>query len=136
MSTFLVSMALGAVVAHTETAPVSSYAELRTERGHLSAHVAAIGGAPRIGLGLVANPSRFSFGLDVIYAANDEVVGTSLRYGLHTGVKLTDRYSLELRHESNCRTICADGTLLDFIPHGPENKQNAGYTGLVINYRF
>ena len=128
--------ALGAVIAHTPGTPASAYVEIRAERGHLSAHAAVLGDAPRVGVGLVARSGRVSFGVDVVYASPDAVVGTPLRYGLRAAVRVYGAYAIELRHESNCRYVCQDGGALSFAPHGPDNRANAGYTGLVISKRF
>ena len=92
---------------------------------------------PRVGAELYQTwlSGRLTTGLGVTLASRDSIVATPLRYQLRLGVTLKHGYSLELVHESNCKSAC-DNSLLRWIPRGPKDKANLGYTFITLRKRF
>ncbi|KKK54916.1 hypothetical protein LCGC14_3079850, partial [marine sediment metagenome] len=99
--------------------------------GYLGSTVGDVQSAvsPRFGAELYQTwlSGRLITGLGVTLASPDSIVATPLRYQLRFGIILSRGLSLELIHESNCSSRC-DTSLLRWIPRGPKDKANLGYT--------
>jgi hypothetical protein len=75
---------------------------------------------------------RLITGLGVVIARPDQIVGTSMRYQIRFGWRLTPGWSLELVHESNCRAVCDNSLMRWAIPSRAEDGHNRGYNFLVL----
>ena len=80
---------------------------------------------------------NWEFGLGVENSDTDtSVIGTEWKYQLRIGYLITEHWSVQLLHKSNCSSVCEQVPLMDIFPHGPDDKPNHGYNYLSASFRF
>jgi hypothetical protein len=123
------SVAMGGDIGHDTG---KGYAEMRLSGLHWSAYVATdstIGGDATVG-------TRVRFGVGVEYADSKRLplVRSGLAYALRLEGRLSDKWSIGIKHRSNCSDICRG--VLKPLALGREDKPNAGYNFLYLRRSF
>lgn len=119
-------------------APGDVYGELRytgEDWNHWSLYTGTDGS---VGGDVFITYKRFIFGLGAEYAFSydPEVVDTDWGYQFRIEYKINENWSGFFKHVSNCRKICKDGKMLDFLPHGDQDTTNHGFNYLGLRYSF
>ncbi len=127
IAALVLSLALGADVKHDAGDP---YLELMLEGQMWSVWVATAGvggqvqydlGRWRFGAGLEAGPARWE-------------VSTILAYSLRIEYNTGHKWTIGLRHRSNCKSVCR-GDLVRWANLGNEGR-NTGYNWLYLRRKF
>ena len=80
---------------------------------------------------------NWEVGLGVEYGeVEDDIVETEWKYGFRVDYLLSENWTIQFLHKSNCRDLCSKTGLDNILPHGPKDKSNKGLNYLGLSYRF
>ena len=138
-----VAFTVGFDVAHDPSEPFAElrYIDTRTPFFHGTKYAlgwsAFVGTKNTIGAEIFYPYEQWEFGLGIEYSdVVEDVVGTEGKYNLRIGYNITEQWSVQLLHKSNCSYVCERVPLMDVLPHGSEDKVNHGYNYLSLSYRY
>lgn len=98
---------------------------------------AFLGTRNTVGVELFYPYKKWEIGFGVEYSdEGEDVVETAWKYEVRVGYLMTEQWSVQWFHKSNCRDICSKTGLDNILPHGPDDKSNRGFNYVGLMYRW